>query len=230
MYAQHLDGAEVFFEHLALGVEETYLLAHKAADNHAGLDAGETAGLVDECAVAQDGFTQGGPFGTVHPGDDVAVLLLRHFVEDARNLACEVVEVFVFAHIDARGGNHTVDDEGVVAVLCRRDDEACVDGVVTCQCSHLAVAVGPFGVNLLLCELGVFEFFNLRHRHQGAVVLVDGAAVVGPSELIDGPGADDGEARTGKEKFNDVERFAPPRALLEFSPNFFYHTISLHQE
>ena len=95
----------------------------------------------------------------------------------------QVVQVFVFTHVDFRcGGNHAVDDQGVVAVLCRREDEARVDRVVARQRRQTAVAQGPFGINLFLCQgIGVDVDAGSEAAFVGELVVA--AAVVGQAQL-----------------------------------------------
>lgn len=213
-----MTGAEVLLEHLAFGVEEAYLFADEASDDEAWLDAGEASGLANEGAVAQDGLLQGRPFGAVHPGDDVASLLLRHFLQGVAEECAQFVEFGVLAHVDLGGLDHAVHRQGVVAVLRGVEDEACVDGIVACQGGEARVAQRPFGIDLLLRQLGILQPFDFRHRQQGTVVLVHRAAVVGHSELIKPPGADDGGACQGEKEGCDVQCLAPPGTLAPQPP------------
>ena len=207
--------AEVFFVHLALGVEEAYLLADEASHDKTWLDAGETAGLTNEGAVARDGLLEGFPLRSGHPGDGV---LSDHWS-------------LVTGHrvgVDAEGGDHTVYQHGVVADGGTLQDEAGVDGIAVGQRGQTVELRGPHLVQLLGCEVALLHLLYLADRHQVAVVLVHRAAVVGHAQLIESPGTYDGGTCQRKEHQQDVAYLAPQRTLFEFNPELFHYTMLLH--
>ena len=163
LHAQHFHGAEVFFEHLAFGVEEAYLLAHEASHDKTGFHTGEAASLDDESAVAQDGLFQCRPLGAVHPRNHVATLLLRYAVEHLGDVSCQIVEVLILIHVQLGSGNHTVDNQRVIAMLRGSEDESCIDGIVARQCCQLSVADGPCVIDFFLCHVGMLQVLDFRH-------------------------------------------------------------------
>ena len=135
-----------------------------------------------------------------------------------------VVEVF---NIDAGGRYHAVNQLRVVSVLRSGGDALGIDGIEPAESGQFDVLANPTLLHLLGREGGVSQSLHLVNGEHVARVTVFGSAVVGKTQLVNGPGADDGEARKGEEPHDDVQRFAPkaaPAPVLERYAKFRSHS------
>ena len=202
---EHLDGTEILLDHLAAAVEEAYLLTNEAGNDQSRLDSSKHTGLNQQCAILHYGGLEHLPFGSCHPGDDRGRLLRLAAVVDFLELLQEEVVGIAAVGIERCSGNHTVDHEGVVALLGGFKDEVRIFGIEFAEGGKLQILLQPDSVALLGSEVGILHLLKLGDRHKVAVVVVDRSLVVGKSKLENAPRRYDAETGNGKEVDDDVE-------------------------